>query len=99
MAKQTIDTDKVTISQTRLRTANQNINDAYDPLQHKIKQLETYWKGKAGTAAHTVVFDLNNMSKARSLVLDNYVKTLERLVVPGYSKAETTNTKLADEFK
>jgi uncharacterized protein YukE len=99
MAKQTIDTLKVETSVRNLRTANKNINNAYEPLKNNIKQLEKHWKGKAGTAAHTAVADLNKISGARSGVIDNYIITLEKIVVPGYNASETANKKLADNFK
>ena len=99
MAKQTIDTDRVTTSIASLRTANKNITIAYESLKSKIKQLETYWKGKAGTAAQTTVLALNKISDVRSLVIDNYVITLEKVVVPGYNESEIVNAKLADKFK
>jgi WXG100 family type VII secretion target len=99
MAKQVVNTDRIVSSANRLHVANNNINSAFQTLQNKAKQLDSNWTGAAGEAARTTMYQLFKNSEVRSAVLRNYINLLERQVSPGYTNAETVNTKLADKFK
>ena len=99
MAKQLINTDRITSVVTNLRNVNNNINNAFFTLQNNAKQLENNWKSAAGTAAQTTMYQLFKNSEVRSAVIQNYINMLEQQVNPGYNNAETVNTKLADNFK
>jgi len=99
MAKQTINTDRVAASASKLRTVNNNINNEFRTLQNKANQLGGSWKGAAGTLAQTTMQQLFKHSAERSAVLQNYISILEQQVNPGYANAENVNTSLADKFK
>jgi len=99
MAKQEINTDRVTSAATKLNTANSNINTAFGTLQNKAKQLDSDWNSAAGGIAQTTMYQLFKNSEARSAVLQNYINLLEQLVNPLYIETEAVNTKLADKFK
>ena len=99
MTKQAINTEMVTSYANKLRTTNNNINNAFDELQRKAKQLETNWKSSAGTTAQTSMYQLFNYRYTRSAVLQNYINMLEQQINPGYTRTETVNTTLADKFK
>lgn len=99
MAKQVVNTERITSSATRLRTVNNTINSEFNTLQNKAKQLDSNWKSSAGETARTTMYQLFKNSEVRSTVLQNYINMLEQQVNPGYNNAETTNTKLADKFK
>lgn len=98
MAKQAIDTDRVTSAANKLRTINTAINNEFRTLQNTAKRLESDWKSAAGSVAHTTIYQLFNNNKARSTVIQNYINTLEQQVNPGYIDAENTNNKLAEKF-
>ena len=99
MAKQVVNTDRIASASNRLRTSNNNINNEFRTLQNKAKQLDSNWKGKAGDAARTTMYQLFKNSETRSTVLQNYINMLDQQVNPGYTSTENTNTKLADKFK
>ena len=99
MAKQSIDTDRVTYAANKLRQTDKAINKEFQTLQKAAKRLESDWKSSAGSAAHTVMYELLKYNEARSAVLQNYISMLEEQLNPGYLKAENANTKLADKFK
>lgn len=99
MAKQVVNTDRIVSSAAKIRTVNNNINNAFRTLRNTAKQLDNNWKGQAGETARTTMYQLFNNSETRSAVLQNYISMLEQQVNPGYDSAETTNTKLADKFK
>jgi len=99
MAKQIINTDRLILSATKLRAVNNSINSAFDTLQTKAKQIDNNWRGAAGDAAKSTMYQLFKYSEARSTVIQNYVNMLEQQVSPGYNNTETVNTKLADQFK
>jgi len=99
MAKQVVNTNRITSSANRLRAVNNNINSEFTTLKNKAKQLDTNWKSVAGETARTTMYQLFNNSEIRSKVLQNYINILEQQINPGYTGAETANTKLADKFK
>ena len=99
MAKQVVNTDRITSSANKLRTVNNTINSEFSTLKNKAKQLDTNWKSAAGETARTTMYQLFNNGEIRSKVLQNYINMLEQQVNPGYTGAETVNTKLADKFK
>ena len=99
MTKLEINTDQINSAANKLRASNNNINNAFRTLQSQLRQLEANWKGAAGTAAQTTMYQLFNHNEARTTVLQNYLSILERQVNPGYQEAETSNTRLADKFR
>lgn len=99
MAKQVVNTDRISSSANKLRTVNNNINNEFKTLEKKAKQLDNNWKSAAGDAARTKMYQLFKNNEARSSVLQNYINMLEQQVNPGYTNSETANTKLADKFK
>jgi uncharacterized protein YukE len=99
MAKQVVNTDRITSSANRLRTVNTAINTEFRTLENKARQLDTNWKSQAGETARTTMHQLFKNSEVRSAVIRNYINMLEQQVNPGYTDAETTNIKLADKFK
>ncbi|MDR1210343.1 MAG: hypothetical protein LBK41_08560 [Clostridiales bacterium] len=99
MAKQVVNTDRIASSANRLRAVNNNINNEFRALQDKARQLDSNWKSPAGETAKTTMYQLFKNSEARQAILQNYVNMLEQQVNPGYTSAETVNTKLADKFK
>ena len=98
MAKQVVNTDRITISANKLRSANSNIITAFDRVKSKMKLLDA-WKGAAGTAAQTTKYKLYNNSNELSKVLQNYTNLLEQRINPAYVNTEDVNKKLADKFK
>ena len=98
MTEEIVDTERIGSAANGLRTANNNINSAFHTLLSKMRQLES-WRGAAGTAAQTAMHQIINYNETRSAVVQNYVNILERQVNPSYESVETTNTKLADQFK
>ena len=98
MAKQAINTERVSAAAIKLRNVDSKINTEFSTMSNKANQLDS-WKGAAGTAAQTTLVQLLNHNNARSTVLQNYIKLLEQQINPGYIEAETTNTTLADKFK
>ncbi|CDX04951.1 Type VII secretion system ESAT-6-like [Desulfitobacterium hafniense] len=99
MAKQVVNTDRLTSAANKLRTVNNNITGEFRTLQNKAKQLDSNWKSAAGEAARTTMYQLFKNNEVRSTVLQNYINMLEQQVNPGYTNTETVNTKLADKFK
>jgi uncharacterized protein YukE len=99
MAKQVVNTDSILSSVNKLRTVNNNINQAFQTFQNKAKQLDNNWYGAAGDAARTTMYQLFKYNEERSKVLRNYMNMLEQQINPGYINTETVNTKLADKFK
>ena len=99
MAKQVVNTERIASSANNLRTANNNINAAFGTMQSKARQLESNWKGAAGTAAQTTMYQLFRNSEERTAVIQNYINMLEQQINPGYNNTEDVNTRLADKFK
>ena len=99
MAKQVVDTQRISASAAAIRQADENIERALDTLEIKGGRPETSWCSRAGEAAQTAMYQLIQNNAARSAVLQNYVRMLEQQVSPGYAETETVNTKLADQFK
>ena len=99
MARQSINTDRVSSTANKLRTTNNNINNAFHTLQNTAKRLEYDWKSVAGSTAHTTMYQLFSNNEERSTVIQNYINMLEQQINPGYINAENANAKLADKFK
>ena len=99
MAKQSIDTDRVASAANRLRSTNTAINNEFRTMQNAAKRLESDWNSRAGSAAHSTLYQLCGNNEVRSAVLENYINMLEQQVNPGYVNAENVNTRLADQFK
>lgn len=99
MAKQVVNTDRISLSATKLRNTNNNINSEFRTLKSKAQRLESNWKSSAADTAKTTMYRLFNNNDVRSKVLQNYINMLEQQVSPGYANAEDTNTTLAGKFK
>lgn len=99
MPRQSIDTERVQSTASRLRTVNNNISRAFAAVKKKGDRLESNWRSPAGAAAATLMHQILQGGAAREAVLENYIAMLEQQVNPGYASAETVNTKLADQFK
>ncbi len=99
MAKQTINTERVATSVSKLKTVDGDINRAFSTMEKAAKRLESDWTGQAATAAVDLKNQIFQRNATRSTVLQNYIRILEQQVNPGYLGAEETNTKLADQFK
>ena len=99
MSKQVVDTQRIAAAAQSIREADKNIDTALETLERAGRRLEDSWRSRAGEAAQTAMYQLIQNNAARSAVLQNYVRTLEQQVTPGYEDTETVNTKLADQFK
>ena len=99
MTKQIVDTEIISSSANKLRTADSNINSAFTTMQAKARQLDSNWKSRAGDAAISTMHSIAKNNDARSAVLQNYVNMLLQQVDPGYVSAENANVSLADKFK
>lgn len=99
MSEQSINLENVSIAISGLRTANENINNAFRAVETAAKRLDSNWNSRAGSLANTSMYQLLENNTARSTILQNYVNLLEQQVNPGYRSAEETNIKLADQFK
>ena len=102
MAKQVVNTERIASAANKLRTVNNNINNAFSTMQNKARQLDNNWKSAAGDAARITMYEIfkfNDSKDGRPAVLQNYINMLEQQVNPGYINTETTNKKLADNFK
>ena len=100
MARQSIDTDRVSTTITHLKNIKQNINSAFTTMERTSKStLEWNWKSPAGDSAMTLLLELLKDNKARDTVLQNYITFLEQQINPGYINAEATNKSLASQFK
>lgn len=95
----TVNTEGIADAISRLRTANDNINNSFDSLKKKSSQLERSWNSAAGSVAVTIMYELFKGGETRSSVIQNYINLLEQQVNPGYFEAEKTNKTLADMFK
>ena len=98
MTRQEVNSEQISTASNSLRTTIINIDNDFDKLRGRMRQLES-WRGAAGTAAQTTMHQIFNFNDARSKVLQNYLNMLEQQVNPGYQSAETTNRSLADKFK
>ena len=99
MAKQVVNTDRISTAANKLRSVNTTINSAFGTLRSKAQQIDNSWRGRAGEAARTTMYQLFRYNDARSTVLQNYISMLQQQVNPSYTNTETVNTKLADKFK
>jgi uncharacterized protein YukE len=99
MTRQEVNEERIAAATNSLRTANNNINNEFNTMRNKMLQLESNWRGAAGTAAHTTMHQLLNRNKDRSTVIENYINILERQINPRYVSTESTNVSLADKFK
>ena len=100
MAKQSIDTERVATTVTRLRNISRNISGAFSRMEQTAKSgLISNWKSSTGDAALTKMLELFKNNQARDTVLNNYIILLEQQVKPGYENAEETNKSLASQFK
>lgn len=95
---QKVNTDGITAAANRVRIANRNINTNFQTMERSCRELDC-WKGQAGSKALTLMYQIFKNNDARSTVLENYANVLEQMVKQGYINAETTNKKLADQFK
>lgn len=98
MKKQKVNTDGIAAAADRVRTVNRNINTSFETMKRSCQELNC-WKGQAGSKALTLMYQIFKSGDARSAVLENYVNVMEQMVTQGYINAETTNKKLADQFK
>ena len=99
MTKQVVNTDRIASSATKLRTVDDTINSEFRTMQDKAKLLDDNWNSAAGEAARTALHRLFVINDGRSIILQNYIRMLEKQVNPGYVGAEDANTTLADQFK
>lgn len=100
MAKQSIDTERVAATVTRLRNINRNISNAFGTMERTAQNgISFNWKSATGDAALTKMLELFKNNQARETVLQNYIILLEQQVRPGYENAEETNRSLASQFK
>lgn len=100
MAKQSIDTEQVAATITRLRNISRNISSAFSNMERTAKNgITINWKSSTGDAALIKMLELFKNNQARETVLQNYIILLEQQVRPGYENAEETNKSLASQFK
>lgn len=99
MAKQVVNTDRISLSANKLRTVNNNINSEFSKLKNNAQRLESNWKSSAADTAKTTMYRLFNNSEVRSNVLQNYINMLEQQINLGYVSVENANTTLAGKFK
>jgi hypothetical protein len=99
MTVQVVNTDGISSTIAKLRTANNNINKEYDILENNAVQLDSNWQSQAGQAARDTMYGLFQYSEVRSAVLLNCINFLEQQINPSYIYVEDFNTKLADKFK
>ena len=96
---QRINTAGVQTAATSLRRANDNINSQFGTLKATASRIEDEWKGTAAALADTKLQGILKNAESRSTVMQNYIDFLEQQVNPGYTAAENTNKKLADQFR
>ncbi len=99
MAKQIIDTVRVSQTITKLKSVNSAIDNEMTVLEGTPKRLEGGWNSMAGDIACGMLRRILPGGKARSTVIRNYINMLEQQVNPGYIATEEHNTKLSDNFK
>lgn len=99
MSKQSINLENVSAATLALDKANLNINDAFRAVKTAADRLSNNWSSRAGSQAQSTMYQFVKDSESRFAVLQNYVSFLRDQVNPGYDSAETTNVKLADQFK
>lgn len=99
MTEQTINTDRVASSVNKLRSVNNRIKGKFKKMKNNAATLDSNWKGSAGEAARTAMYQIFSNEEARSAILQNYITILDQQVNPDYVRAETINTSLADKFK
>ena len=97
--KQVVNTVGINDAATKLNNANKNIKIAFDSLKSTSESRIKSWNGAAGSIAQTKMHGLFGESNNRYNVLQNYVNMLLQRINPGYTDAESVNTKLADKFK
>ena len=98
MALQKVNTEAIAAMAQAIATANDSINSSFETLRNQGGEMESSWKSKAGSLAVTMMHELFNGNEARSVVLENYVNYLNKMVNPGYIASEEQNTSLADQF-
>ncbi|MDR1703296.1 MAG: hypothetical protein LBS19_01240 [Clostridiales bacterium] len=99
MAKQSIDTARVGVTITKLKSVNNAIDNEMSALERTSKRLDDGWNSSAGDAAIGTLRRIISGGKARHSVIKNYIAMLEQQINPGYIAVEEHNTKLADNFK
>lgn len=99
MGKQVVNTDRISLSASKLRNTNSAIDSAFSALKRKTHQLENNWKSRTADAAKSTLAKIIKNGDERSKVLINYINFLEQQVNTGYINTEDVNTTLADKFK
>ena len=99
MERQIVNAPGISVAADQIRTANNNINNAFRTMQNRTRSQLNNWRSPAGESAQTIMQQLLQHNEARSTILQNYFNLLARQVNPGYVSAEETNTSLADKFK
>ena len=69
MPKQFIHTEEIASAASKLRKANNNINDEFHAMENAAKYLKDDWMGKAGNMAYTTIHRLFTNGKIRSEVI------------------------------
>ena len=98
MKSQKVNTVAIETMAGAISTANNNINQSFENLKTKGREMDNAWNSGAGSKAVTMMHDLFKGNEARSTVMENYVVFLRNVVNPGYNSAEEANTSLADQF-
>lgn len=98
MSIQKVDTERICAAASAVALANSNINTAFKTLEKQVSNMENSWQSPACNTAITTFYELCKGNEVRSSVLQNYVTILNQVVAPGHKSAETTNTRLADQF-
>lgn len=99
MSRQVVNTDKISVSVNKLHIVDSNINEEFETLERKAKQLDNNWKSIAGDTAGTRMYRIFKNNEMRSAVLQNYINMLKDQINPNYTNTESTNVRLADKFK
>lgn len=100
MSKVKINTDLVSDLAGKISNGNNEIQTAFDAVISSVNGLGNSWSGAAyGHASASFGSIREKYYHARYNSVNNYANTLRNQMVKGYTEAETSNIRLADQFK
>ncbi len=100
MAALKVNVESIISTAEALSEINKQIDEEYEALDKKMKELGEFWKGPAAEAAIAKYWEIKSKYfSPRHDVVENYITFLRQQVGEGYAATEKTNTSLADAFK
>lgn len=95
-----INTDLVLDLSGKISNGNNEIQTAFDAVISSVNALGNSWSGAAyGHASASFGSIKEKYYRARRDGVENYANTLKKQMVKGYTDAEVSNIRLADQFK